>query len=286
MVKRKILIIKGDGSRELFDPIKLEDSLVRAGASLSEANIIVNRIHNNMNDGVTTSEIYRNAFALLKETSKHVAARYSLRRSLLELGPTGFPFEEYIAEIFKAKGYKTATDQMVLGTCVPHEVDVVAWNNERLIMAEIKYHNEPIGKTDLKVALYVKARYDDLKGTTFNYGDKNRKLDEGWLITNTKFTDTAIKYGECSGIKMLSWNYPRKGNLQDLIEETELHPLTCLTTLTGSDKKQLMSIGVVLCKTIYQDKKILKKLNFSEVKIFKVFEEIGNILRAKKEAML
>ena len=99
-------------------------------------------------------------------------------------------------------------------------MDGVAWNEEKLIMVEAKFHNELGIKSDLKVALYVKARMDDLKGSVFNYGGKDRKLSEGWLVTNTKFSSTAIHYGVCQNLVMIGWNYPEKGNLQDMIEET------------------------------------------------------------------
>ena len=75
-------------------------------------------------------------------------------------------------------------------------------------------------KSDLKVALYVKARIDDLKQNVFNYGGKDRQLDEGWLVTNTKFSSTALHYGLCNNMTMIGWNYPEKGNLQDMIVES------------------------------------------------------------------
>jgi transcriptional regulator NrdR family protein len=287
---QQVFIIKEDGATEVFDTRKLELSLLRAGAQPTMADKIVRTITEDLDKGVcdpdsenggscTVHQIYKKAFEMLKSISTSAAARYSLRRSIMEFGPTGFPFEEYIAEIFKAKQYQTLVDQVVLGGCVPHEVDVVAWNEQKLIMAEVKYHNEQGGKTDLKVSLYVKARYDDLSTTVFKYGDfPNRKIDEWWLITNTKFTDVAQKYGECKGLKLLSWVYPEGAGLLDMIEETKLHPITCLTTLTNTEKKELISKDIVLCKTIYEKRILLKEIGFSDEKIFTVFNEISEII--------
>jgi len=112
------------------------------------------------------------------------------------------------------------TDQTVLGKCIPHEVDVVAYNDKELIFCEAKYHNELGTKSDVKVALYIKARFDDLKHGTFDYGSPGRALTEGLLITNTKFSTTAIQYGKCENLRMIGWNYPEKGNLRDLIMES------------------------------------------------------------------
>src|SRR5581483_9188859 len=187
-------VIKSDGTREPFDVSKLESSLKKSGASDPIIKRIVGQISDRLEPGITTHEIYKYAFGLLHKEEQPVAFQYSLRRAIMELGPSGFPFEEYVAEIFKHKGYQTKTDQIVKGFCVEHEIDVVAWNEEKLIMAEAKFHNELGTKSDLKVALYVKARFDDLRKMKFNYG-KERDLDEGWLVTNTKFTSTAIEYG-------------------------------------------------------------------------------------------
>lgn len=274
---------KEDGTKEEFAPEKLKRSLMKAGAGDTLADSIVNSIVTDIASHEivepTSSDIYKKAFHELSHHASHVAARYSLRRSLMGFGPTGFPFEDYMAELFKAQGFSTLTDQVVFGSCVPHEVDVVVWNKDTLYMAEVKYHNEPVGKTDLKVALYVKARYDDIKENLYGYGKITQKLTQGWLITNTKFTETAIKYGECNNVRMLSWNYPTVGNLHDLIEETKLHPITCLTSLNDTEKRLLLSHKIVLCKTIYSDRKVLKDLDFSDAKIFSIMEEISGILR-------
>jgi transcriptional regulator NrdR family protein len=287
---QQVFIIKEDGATEEFDTKKLELSLLRAGAQPTMADKIVRTIVEDIEKGVcdpdsafggscTVNQIHHKALEMLKLMSTSAAARYSLRRSIMEFGPTGFPFEEYIAEIFKAKHYSTLVDQVVLGGCVAHEVDVIAWNKEKLIMAEVKYHNEQGGKTDLKVALYVKARFDDLSSTLFSYGGlPPKKIDEWWLITNTKFTDIAEKYGECKGLKLLSWIYPQGAGLLDMIEETKLHPITCLTTLTPTDKKNLIEKEIVLCKTIYEKRNLLKEFGFSDEKIFAIYTEISEII--------
>ncbi len=269
-----IFITKADGTREKFDVAKLQSSLKRAGANSKVAQDIIDTIQEKLVDGITTKEIYHQAFALLKKEEKPVALKYSLKRAIMELGPSGFPFEKFIAEIFKFQGYTAETGKIVRGFCVEHEVDVVAWNKEKLIMCEAKFHNDPGMKSDLKVALYVKARFDDLRKMTYKYG-KERKLDEGWLITNTKFSSTAIEYGSCQGgLIMVGWNYPPRGNLHDLVLEAKLHPVTCLTSLTGREKKFLLQQGLVLCKSIIENPGLLPLMGLSPVKAKKVLEEI------------
>ncbi len=292
-----LFVRKEDGSKEAFDQKKLYESLVKSGAEPHQADKIMREVIVSMREKMletkrkadlhsheeflfTAGDIYHEAYTILKKSARVVAARYSLRRSMLQFGPTGFPFEAYVAEVFKAKwGFQAITGQIVLGGCVPHEVDVVAWNKEKLIMAEVKYHSDAASKTDTKVSLYVRARFDDLASTTFNYGGIERKLSEGWLITNTRFTDTAIIYGNCKGLKMLSWDYPEKGNLQDLIEETQLHPITCLTSLSDSEKRILMDKDIVLARSLYTKRPILREMRFSEKRIEGLLDEVDEIMK-------
>jgi hypothetical protein len=272
----EITVVKASGKSEPFDGSKLEASLVRAGADKKLAEDLTEHISLEITDGMATSQIYKHALFLLHKRLRPAAVKYSLRRAIQELGPSGFPFEDYIGSVLKEKGYEVKTDEIVMGGCVSHEVDVVAWNENKLIMAEAKFHNEIGLKSDVKVALYVKARMDDLKEVMHDYG-RPRHLDEGWLITNTKFTDTAIRYAECKGLKLIGWNYPKKGNLQEMIEDSGLHPLTCLTHLSGSQKRMLLSREIVLCRTLIEDPSILKSIGFSDAKAKLVYDEIKNL---------
>lgn len=271
-----VQIVKADGTSESFDRQKLSESLRKSGASERVALEVAAHVERELVSGMTTTDIYHHAFSVLRAEQKKASARYSLRRSLLALGPTGFPFERFVAEIFNRKGFSVLVDQMVQGKCVDHEMDIVAWNREKLLMIEAKYHHELAYKSDVKVALYVKARFDDLYLAEFNYGNQ-RRLDEGWLITNTKFTEKAILYGECSGVRLLGWNYPQTGNLHDLIEATGLHPVTCLTTLSEGQKRTLMEQGIVLCESVRSEKAKLRSLGFGE-RLIEEAEAESNLL--------
>ncbi len=272
----QILITKATGERQAFIPQKLRDSLIKAKADADVADRIVTHIETELKDGMSTREIYRHAFELLEKQHKPAAVRYSLRRAIMELGPTGFPFEKFVAEIFRSKGYETQTDVMMLGTCVPHELDVVAWNENKLIVVEAKFHNELITKSDLKVVLYIKERFDDLGENYFEYG-KKRKIDEAWLVTNTKFSSYAITYAECKDMKIVGWNYPLQGNLQDLIEDVGLHPITCLRSISNQEKKNLIASGVILCKQAFENLDIVEQAGVHKEKVKMMVQEIQEI---------
>lgn len=276
--KQGIYIIKADGVRELFDREKLLRSLRKIGTDAVTADMIVSKVEADLTDGNTTREIYKQAFNLLKKRQRPVALRYSLKRAIAELGPSGFPFEKFIAEIFKAQGYQAITDQVCLGTCVPHEVDVVAFNEKELVMVEAKFHTDFGTHSDLKVALYIKARFDDLKNGIYKYGGKERKMTKGMLITNTNFSTTAIQYGECAHLNMVGWNYPHDNNLHQMIESMNMTPLTVLTTITQTEKKMFLANGIVLSKQL-GDFGLLKSYGFDDKKAQDIVKEVYDLCK-------
>jgi len=277
-----VSILKSNGLRESFDPSKLIFSLKRVGAQQGTIDRIVREITSRLHEGMTTTQIYSEAFAMLKEHHAPTAIKYSIRRAVLELGPDGFPFERFIARIFQSWGYDTLVDQTILGSCVPHEIDVVAWNKEKLILVEAKYHNEFGMKSDLKVALYIQARREDVAGTHFDYGNINRVADEFWLITNTKFSEQAIHYGECKGLHMIGWNHPAQGNMHDIIEKQGLHPITCLTSITRQEKNDLIAQKMLVCKDLIAHPEALHEAGIRDDRTAAIIEEAKMVIASAK----
>jgi hypothetical protein len=263
---KQILITKQDGTKEPFDADKLRRSFYHSGATDKASEEAIKHIENELKDGMTTSEIYKHAFSYLEQKEKPIAARYSMKRAVLALGPSGYPFENFIAEILRAKGYAVEVGKMVQGACVEHEVDIIAEKDGQKIGGEVKFHNKLGIRSDLKVTLYVHARFEDIRNGKI-------QIDEDWLITNTKFTSNAIKYGNCVSMKMISWNYPKVGNLHDLINETGVQPITALTTLSGTEKSKLMEQKVALCRNIENNEEILKSIGLKGQKLEDIMKE-------------
>lgn len=270
---KQVWITKADGEREPFDPHKLDSSLARAGARTDARARIVARIESGLKDDMRTEDIYAHAFAMLRtDAVPAVAARYSIKRAVFALGPSGFPFEQFLAEVLKAHGWNTQTGVALTGRCAPHEVDVLARKGNRTIGIEAKFHNEPGGKTDIKDALYVHARYEDLAKSP----EKSSRVDEGWLVTNTRFTRNAIRYAQCSNLTLLGWDYPRDRGLMRMIETARVHPLTALTTLSESEKHRLLENRIVLCKSI-QSPHLLEEYGVKPARIPDIMEEARHL---------
>ena len=262
-------IIKADGTIEPFDGTKLEASLRKAGASEKTAERIRHTIESTIAPAAESNEVYRRAFQMLRREARPAAARYSLRRALFEFGPSGHPFEDFVAEIFKKEGWLVEGRQIIPGKCVPHEVDVYATRGTERIAAELKYHNDPGYKTDVKIALYVKARFDDI--WQCDPATQVCPVDRGFLITNTKFTSHAVQYAKCSGLGLLGWSYPAQGNLYDRIVASGVYPVTALTTLKKAEKRLLIDQGTVTCEQVAERRDSLRELGITP-------ERIGTIL--------
>lgn len=286
VIPAQLSVTKSTGAKEPFDQAKLAASLKKVGATPQAVDEIVGEIEREMWDGIPTADIYARAFRLLRKHHHPTAIKYSLRRALFELGPDGFPFEKFVARIFELWGYEAVTDQTLAGACVEHEVDVVAWKQGTadLDMVEAKFHNEIGLRSDLKVALYVKARFDDLTDSVFEYGGVQRKLVSNgrWLVTNTKFTEAAIKYGECKGLKMVGWNYPANRSLHQIMEQNGLHPVTALTTLSKQEKRTIVGLNVLTCIDLIGKPDILRQAGVRSDMVEKVLTEAQFVVEQAK----
>ena len=279
----QLRVLKADGEEDFFDPLKLEESLMRAGAGEHTAHRITEMVSRNVFHGIRTVDIYRRAFVLLRKEERSAAARYSLRRALLEFGPTGHPFEDYVTRIFTKDGWMVAPRKVLKGKCVEHEVDIYGTRGAETMAAELKYHNDPAYKTDVKTVLYIKARLDDI--WQCDPTKETCPIDRSFLITNTKFTSQAIAYGSCARIELVSWNYPAKGNLFDLIVSTGVYPITALTSLKKSEKKLLIDRGIVSCDALEQERGALREILFTPDRVGDVLTESAGLCASAPEGV-
>jgi hypothetical protein len=274
---KKISVTKASGLSAPFERQKLINSLKRSGADDETTRTVLVEVESRLYEGITTKEIYKIAFDLLRKTTKDIAARYKLKRAIMELGPSGFPFEIYVSEILKYRGYQVKVGQMVNGFCVKHEIDVIADKENEKFMIECKYHNAAGIFCEIKIPLYIHARFLDIKNHWEKSGGKGIKFDQPWVVTNTKFSDDSIKYGICSGMFLLGWNYPATGSLRELIEDSKLYPITCLSSLTLTEKQLLLKNKIVLSKEISSKPELLSLAKVSSKRIFSVVKEINTL---------
>ncbi len=262
-----VTVIKASGQKEPFSEIKVRNSIRRAGIPQGIQEEVLRHIKTKIYENIHTSEIYKHIVEFLEfSTQPFNKTRYTLKRAIMDLGPTGHPFENYVAEILKIKGYQTQVRQILEGKCVSHEVDIIAEKDGQKILIETKFHNNPGTRSDVHVSLYTKARFDDLKD--------NYNFTQNWIVTNTKVTTDGVEYALCNGMKIIGWNYPETGSLRDLVEKAKLYPITALQSLSQSQKQLLLLHGIVLCKNICLNPNIIKVLDLPIDKKEKTISEL------------
>lgn len=223
---KKIKVVKESGDTEFYNHSKVQHAIRRAGLSPKAAKDVLSRLEPQLYDGITTKKIYAILFGLIEERKPEVSHKYNLKRALLEIGPAGYEFEDFIGRLLTLEGYRTELRQQISGKCVSHEIDVVATRNGDTFMCECKFHNSGGMKTRIQDALYVYARFLDLQqGARLG---KCRKFKLPWLISNTKFSSDVKDYAECTGFPILGWHYPFENSLEQLIEKRKCYPVSVI----------------------------------------------------------
>ncbi len=268
-----IRVRKNTGELVPFDVEKLKTALRRSGAGEKEINSVVEKVKSSLVEGITTKKIYQIAYRTLRKISKRTAGRYRLKKAIFQFGPTGYPFEYFVAKLLEFEGYKTETGQIVQGRCVQHEVDVVASKNSKLLMCECKFHQTDSVKSDVKIPLYVHSRFNDIKEKWMASGENKGSDFEPLLITNTRFTEDAMQFGKCSGMRLISWDYPENDSLKDWIDRSGFHPITSLKSLTKKEKQGLLDKGTVLCREIVEKPGLLDALPITQRRARNIMKE-------------
>lgn len=271
----KLYVEKANGDLAPFDEEKIRHSLQRVHADESTIQSILQSVRNEVHPGIRTKDLYRIVFSELRKRNRPVAGQYHLKAAIMELGPTGFPFEKFVAALFDRQGYKTQTDQIIEGECVKHEVDVIATKGEELMMMECKFHHLPGMVADVKAALYVHSRFEDI-GRAVD-GLKEGKKFRGWLVTNTRLTADAEQYGTCVGLGLISWNFPNGASLRERINQTGLFPITCMTSLKQKEKQRLLEEMIVLVPDLVAQREALRKIGIERTRIEKIMAEAISI---------
>lgn len=244
MLAMNIQVTKASGETVDFDEAKLARSLRFARVPDDVAKEAIEYVKGKLVDKIATHLIYAYVSGFLRRRGYFGQSyNYDLKRAIIRLGPTGYPFEEFIAKILTSQGYQTKVGVTLIGKCVSHEIDIEASNASEHFFIECKFHNQLGVKTDVQVALYTQARFEDIKASP---GLASHQKDhKAWLVTNTAVTKDVIDYAQCVGMQILSWGFPEGGSLSDLIINAHLHPITVLQDLRQNQLNSLFERGIV-----------------------------------------
>ncbi len=272
-----IYVTKGNGDRVPFEEDKLRRALKNSGAGTLEVEKVLAAVKKTLYQGIGTHKIYQTAYRILKKSSHHSAGRYRLKKAIMELGPSGYPFEKFVGRLMESKGYRATVNVIAQGKCVNHEVDVVARNDSEQIMIECKFHSDSKRNCDVKVALYIHSRFQDVSAE-WKKTDPDAGIQyTGMVATNTRFSEDAIRYAKCAGLKLVSWDYPNGNSLKDWIDRSGYHPVTSLSYLKKAEKQRLLEKGVVLCRDVKENELLLKEMGIPDNRIKKLLSEANQL---------
>lgn len=277
MKSNKQQIVKHSGEKVPYSQEKLQRSLRRCGADEATIKNISDQVNNELHTLRSTQDIYNKAFALLKKKKTHIASKYKLKKAIHELGPTGFPFEQYVSAILNNSGYTTQVGKVLKGKCIAHEIDILAQKANTSTFIECKFHSDQGLKSNIKVPLYIHSRFNDVKAYWMKHQKNKSLLTPGWVVTNTRFTADALKYGQCSGLYLLSWDLPENEGLKDRIDHLGLYPVTVSTILSAREKQFLLSRDLVLYRDLIDDTFYLEHLGVSKHRKLRIIKEIKQL---------
>lgn len=270
-------IINSRGEKETFSFNKVYNSARRVGASSFLAEEIAKVIKKEAYPGIKTLDIFKKVKRLLAKKNHKSALRFSLKEGMQKLGPTGFPFEKYIGEIFKRLGFKVRINLYLPGACIrSYEIDFLARKDNLIYVGECKYRNLPRERVHSRDALANYARFLDILNGPYFKSKKYRNLKiKTMMVTNTKFTGRTIDYSRCMRIEFLGWKCPKNRGLERLIEKEGLYPVTILPSLKKPLKDILVSKRIMLVQDVLKidPQKFSKKFKIPVKHLYPLIKE-------------
>ncbi len=243
-----VSVTKADGTRQLFDREKVVRTCLRMGATKAVAGSIAEEIETRMYDGIETKEILQMIFRQLRKHKPVVKHQIDLRKALGLLNPAP-DFELFVRILLREHGYEVTPNQIIRGRCVEHEVDAIARKNGETLIVEAKHHFNYHTPTSLDVSRISRAVFEDVT-EGYELGLNDLKIDRAMIVCNTKLSEHAKRYAECRGIYHIGWSSPPNHDLQTMIEEKQLYPITYLRRLNQVTRRKLVSNKIVLLKQL------------------------------------
>ncbi|MEM4462282.1 MAG: restriction endonuclease [Candidatus Bathyarchaeia archaeon] len=241
-----VYVTKADGSRQPFDLSKVYRTCLKMNIPKEYIDAICRKVEEKVYDGIATKDILR----IIRDEASIFDSSYlwiSDLRSAISRLRSKPDFEQYARLILESLGFQVAPNQIIRGECVEYELDGLLFKDGQIYILEVKHHTNPHEKVDLTVVLKVRAIVEDL---LLGYEKKINqiKISGGYIVTNAKFTDHAMRYAKCKGINLLGWGTYE--DIERIILENRLHPITIISDLDGLELQTLADMGLVTLKQL------------------------------------
>ena len=268
-----VFVTKADGSRQLFDREKVVKTCLRMGANRQIAYEIAEKVEKRLYDGISTDKILQMIFRLLRKHKPTLRYFLDLRKGL-SLMSSKPEFEKFVQILLAHHGFEVSPNQIIRGKCVGHEVDAIARKDGVTYFVEAKHHSNYHTPTGLDESRIARAVLEDV-AEGFVLGKSDLKIDRAMIVTNTRYSEHARRYGKCRNILQIGWSSPINLGLQNMIEEKKLYPLSCLRGLKSENRMQLVNSGIVLMKQLVEEEpsKLARETGISREILKKIIEK-------------
>jgi len=273
-----VFVTKFDGTQQPFDKNKIVRTCLRMGATRAVAESIAEEIETRIYDGIETKKILQMIFRSLRKHKPVIRHQIDLRKALSLLNPAP-DFERFIQLLLSEHGYEVTPNRIIRGRCVEHEVDAVARKNGKTCIVEVKHHFKYHTPTNLDVSRISRAVFEDVT-EGYELGLNNLKIDYAMIVCNTKLSEHAKRYADCRGISHIGWSSPPNHDLQTMIEEKKLYPITFLKGLNAETRNKLASNGVILLRQLTgkSSKELRRQTGISKEKFVSIVGKARTIL--------
>lgn len=268
-----VFVTKADGSRQLWVREKVVRTCLRMGANSKVAFEVAEKIEGRLYNGISTQIILRMIFRFMRKYKPEIGRLFDLRRGLSLMNPKP-EFELFVQVLLMHNGFEVRPSQILKGKCVEHEVDAIARKEGVTYFVEAKHHLSYHSLTGLDESRIARAILEDVN-EGFTPSRFDWKIDRAMIVTNTKYSEHAIRYGKCRNILQIGWSSPENLGLQTMIEEKRLYPLSCLKDLSGEIRMRLVESGIVLIGQLFSENlyELAKKTRIPQDTLSKIVEK-------------
>jgi Holliday junction resolvase-like predicted endonuclease len=245
-----ISVTKADGSKQLFNREKVVQTCLKMGATIQMANEVAGQVQRSLFEGVPTRTILQLIFRLMEEYKPEVGHLFDLRTgiSLMDSKPE---FEMFVQVLLAHSDFDVSPNRILRGKCGRHEVDAIAKRDGVIYFVEIKHHLSYHSLTGLDESRIAQAILEDAQEAVA-LGLTDFKVDRAMIVTNTRYSEHAVEYGTCKNILLIGWSSPQTLGLREIIEKSNLYPLSCLRGLSHDDRTRFVNSGILLLKQLLE----------------------------------
>lgn len=272
-------VTKADGSRQPFEREKIVQTCLRMGANYKVASQIASKVEAALPDGASTKTVLQLIFDLMRAENSAVGHVFDLREGISHMVSKP-EFEAFVRVLLAQSGFQVKPNTIVRGLCGEHEVDAIATKDGKVYIVEAKHHGNFHALTGMDETRIARAILEDLTDG-FVQGVTAEKVDGAIIVTNTRYSEHAIRYGNCRGILQIGWASPDSLGLKETVRKYRLYPLSCLRGVSPEVRGRLVDAGIVLIKQLLeQDSFYLeRKLGLPHSMVISLMEKASHTMQ-------